>query len=148
MRVLLDTNILIRSISRHDPQREVAGAAVQAMLRKGHELCAVPQVFYEFFVVATRPTAQNGLGLSPELGATKLAEFESVLELLPDLPLVYTTWREIIGKGRVSGKAAHDARLAAAMRAHGVSTLLSFNIGDFRRHESISVLEPRDVVSG
>ena len=28
-------------------------------------LCLVPQTIYEFWVVATRPTSQNGFGLAP-----------------------------------------------------------------------------------
>jgi hypothetical protein len=48
----------------------------------------------------------------------------------------------------VSGKKAHDARLVAAMLAHGLSRLLTFNVSDFARYPGITVLEPAQVLAG
>ena len=46
---------------------------------------------------------------------------------------------------RVIGKNAHDARLVAAMRVHGVTHLLTFNDQDFARYTGITVLTPAAV---
>lgn len=34
----------------------------------------------------------------------------------------------------VRGKPAHDARLVAAMRLHGITRILTFNVGDYARY--------------
>ncbi|MDP5018828.1 MAG: hypothetical protein NWQ43_16260 [Dolichospermum sp.] len=40
----------------------------------------------------------------------------------------------------------HDARLAAAMVAHNITHLLTFNVDDFKRFSEIVVVDPRSVV--
>ena len=42
----------------------------------------------------------------------------------------------------VSGKQAHDTRIAAAMNVYGISQLLTFNVGDFKRFQNISIIDP------
>jgi predicted nucleic acid-binding protein len=46
-----------------------------------------------------------------------------------------------------SGKASHDARLVAAMKVHGITHVLTFNVDDFKRYE-ISVLHPAALIGG
>lgn len=48
---------------------------------------------------------------------------------------------------KVVGKTAHDARLVAAMHAHGLTHLLTFNEPDFRRYAGIIVLTPAGVLA-
>ena len=45
----------------------------------------------------------------------------------------------------MKGKEAHDARIVAAMLAHRVSNLLTFNMGDFKRYTQITSVDLRDV---
>ena len=40
------------------------------------------------------------------------------------------------------GKQAHDTRLVAAMRVHGLTHLLTFNARNFNRYEEITVVDP------
>lgn len=147
MRVLLDTNILVRAAIPSDPLSTIARAATARLVALDRDLCAVPQVFCEFYVVATRPRAQNGLALSPALAHALLRDFETALMLLPDAPEVYPQWRELVRVHEVLGKSAHDARLVAAMSVHGVDAILTFNGDDFRRFPTITVMEPRAVAS-
>ena len=65
-----------------------------------------------------------------------------LFEILPDLPNLFTIWREFVTTHAVSGKPAHDTRIVAAMHAHGVRDLLTFNAKDFRRYPSIVVHDP------
>jgi predicted nucleic acid-binding protein len=51
-------------------------------------------------------------------------------------------WRRLVGAYAVSGKNAHDARLVAAMKVHGITHILSFNSGDFARYPEVTVIEP------
>ena len=64
MNVVLDTNILGRMAEPGHLQYQVALDATDAVRRRGDIPCVIPQVLYEFWVIATRPVAQNGLGLT------------------------------------------------------------------------------------
>ncbi len=65
MRVLLDTIIIIRAAQPNQPTWPEINQALRAGCPRVY-LCVVPQNIYEFWVVATRPLAQNGFGLPPE----------------------------------------------------------------------------------
>jgi predicted nucleic acid-binding protein len=62
--ILLDTNILLRYARTADPDFATVDTAVNTLHANGEVLCVVPQNVYEFWAVATRPTAANGLGFS------------------------------------------------------------------------------------
>jgi predicted nucleic acid-binding protein len=65
--------------------------------------------------------------------------------LLDDTPAILPEWERLVVAHSVLGKNAHDARLVAAMRVHGVTHLLTFNDGDFRRFAGITVLTPASI---
>ena len=147
MNILVDTNILIRSSSPGDKDHATAVASCAVLKSQGHELCLAPQNFYEYWSVATRPAAQNGLGLTPDRVLANFAMFETDFPLLEDVPAVFDEWRSLVSTHKVMGKPAHDARHVAAMLVHGVTHILTFNDKDFRRYPQITVLTPADVVS-
>ncbi len=62
MKILLDTNIIARLVDIAHPMHPIADAAIALLRTQGDELCLVPQVFYEIWVVGTRPKNANGLG--------------------------------------------------------------------------------------
>jgi predicted nucleic acid-binding protein len=47
----------------------------------------------------------------------------------------------------VVGKAAHDARLVAAIKVHGLAGILTFDKTGFSRYAGIEVVHPNDVVT-
>jgi hypothetical protein len=61
---LVDTNVLLRLVDRSSPKHSIARGAARTLHADGHALHAAPQNFAEHWNVATRPIAQNGLGLS------------------------------------------------------------------------------------
>jgi len=63
MNILIDTNVLLRLADDKHPMHHLAFAAVEEF-RKTKVLCIFPQNAYEFWVVATRPEKDNGLGYS------------------------------------------------------------------------------------
>src|SRR5207245_7977424 len=81
----------------------------------GEERCLVPQNFYEFWVVATRPTGQNGLGLTPAQAQADLARLKALFTVRNDTPALFSEWEQLVIAYQVNGKNAHDARLVAAM---------------------------------
>ena len=62
MKVLLDTNIIVRAAQPNSPDWSSIEQALSKLIGLGGKLCLVPQNLYEFWVVATRPTNVNGFG--------------------------------------------------------------------------------------
>lgn len=148
MRILVDANFLLRLAQPQSPQSPIAISASVELSQAGIELCLVPQALYEYWVVATRPRDVNGLGLS-------IPDVESLVnDLLDDFTLlrdergIFTHWYELVVRNAVHGKLAHDARLVAAMKRHGLANLLTFNRPDFARFTEINVFTPADILAG
>jgi hypothetical protein len=55
-----------------------------------------------------------------------------------------TSWERLVTTHRVIGSQVYDARLVAAMMAHGVGRILTFNAGDFASY-GIEVIHPSAV---
>jgi predicted nucleic acid-binding protein len=143
MLVLVDTNVLLRIVDATHALHIPATKAVRNCLDAGCVLCVVPQIHYEFWVVATRPIAQNGLGLSAANAEAQLRTLGPPLfRLLRDERAIYNLWRELVVTNQVQGKNAHDARIVAAMQRHDVTHLMTFNGPDFRRFPDIHLLDP------
>ncbi len=147
MSTLLDTNLLSRSAQPLHPMHQQAVDAIAALRLQGEDLCLVPQNFYEFWVVCTRPVAQNGLGLTPAEAQAEITKLKSLFTVLDDTPAIFAEWEQLVVAHQVSGKNAHDARLVAAMKVHGIGRILTFNPADFKRYPGITVLSPQDVLS-
>lgn len=92
-----------------------------------------PQNLVEFRNAATRPAAQNGLGLTITEAMTKAAFFEASFPLLVETPAIYPAWKALVDAMGVIGKQVHDARLVACCHVHQVDHLLTFNTPHFAR---------------
>lgn len=106
-----------------------------------------PQIVAEFWNVATRPREQNGIGLTPDLAATELAQIEGSFTIVGESTDVYYEWKRIVALRGVSGVRVHDTRLVAAMKVYGIDRILTFNAGDFARYSDIKVVHPADIVA-
>jgi predicted nucleic acid-binding protein len=145
MAILVDTNVWLRTSQPDHPKYEEANHATKSLLNSGQALVVVPQVLYEFWVVATRPTAVNGLGFSALRTDAEVDEILRVGTLYKDDSLVFPWWRSIVAQYQIVGKKAHDARLVAAMLRHGVVHILTFNEQDFSRFNEVVVVHPAAV---
>jgi predicted nucleic acid-binding protein len=146
MRVLVDTNILLRSAQPNHPLSSQATHAVSNLIRRGDDVFFCSQNIAEFWNVATRPAEVNGLGLSQEEVLREVSNIESLLALLPDVPTIYAAWKQIVRDYRVRGVKVYDARLVAIMNVYAVESLLTFNAEDFKRYSSISAVHPSSVL--
>ena len=126
--ILLDTNLLLRYAVAVDPCYPIVDAAITVLTTRGRALRTVPQNLYEFWVGATRPIPVNGLGLSPEECVTALARIKRLFPVLPDSPILLAEWESLVARHQCRGKLAHDARLVAAMRTHGLGRNHSFDL--------------------
>lgn len=131
MSTLVDTNVLLRRTQPDHESHSLAVESVALLLENGENVYFTPQNISEFWNVATRPQAQNGLGFSVELAAAEVFKIEQALTLLPDSPATYTEWKRLVLAHAVMGVKVHDARLVAAMNVHAVGRILTFNADDF-----------------
>jgi len=97
--------------------------------------------------VATRPDDKNGLGFSHEEALREVDNIELLLTLLPDIPAIYSAWKEIVRRHKVQGVKVHDARLVAIMSVYAVESILTFNDADFRRYGIISAIHPASMLA-
>lgn len=145
MRILVDTNILTRSTQKNHPQNTAAVSTLLLLTQRRETLCVAPQVFYEFWVVATRPVGENGLGLTADATQAHLEDFAAAFTMLEDRAeaTLRNEWSKLVIQHDVKGKAAHDARLVATMNLYGARTILTFNNDDFSRYPDITVMIPK-----
>ena len=142
-----DTNIWLRS---SDPDHEMFLAATGAVERilQADEIYLLPQIVMEFWRVATATGSQRGGfgwdGVKADLKVQQL-EFDFLLKY--DNAEVYAKWRTLVRTGGVSGAQVYDARIVAAMLAHNITHILTFNEDDFRRYASwgITAVNPNDM---
>jgi predicted nucleic acid-binding protein len=147
MSTLVDTNVLLRQFEPAHHHHRAAVTATLRLIERGEELYVAAQSIAEFWSAATRPSAQNGLGLDIVAVASAVAEIERTFALLlADEAPVYEQWKRLIVEQRVTGRRVFDARLVAVMAAHGIARLLTFNGADFAGL-GIVVLEPQAVRS-
>lgn len=142
---LVDTNTLLRKQQPEHPHYKQATGALRSLYRAEQELVIVPQIMAEFWNVCTRPLENNGFGLSISQAETKLEEIEAVFILKCDTPAIYSHWRSLVTRYNVKGAKVHDTRLVAAMLAHGITHILTFNVKDFKRFKEITAVSPDQI---
>jgi predicted nucleic acid-binding protein len=140
--VLLDTNILVYLVSPASPRHALCQRAVETLIQRGVRPAFSAQVVYEFWSVATRPAAANGLGWPVADARRAIDGFRREFDVLHDPPEVLDLWLELVVAHELKGKRIHDAHLLATMKATGVTRLLTCNAADFPAESGLSILTP------
>ena len=96
----------------------------------------------EFWNVATRPEANNGLDLSPEFTMRALERLQLGFKVLPETSAVERELLQLLREHKVRGKQIYDARLAATVRAHNLDGILTLNHRDFLRYADVNPILP------
>jgi len=135
--ILLDANILIHSNQPASPHYPAITERLTAFAENNEELAVCPQVLYEYYVVATRPLAQNGYGISADDAIEQINIFKSGYTFIDDPENLISEWQAIINKYKTIGKTAHDARLVALMQAQAIEQIYTMNPADFNRYADI-----------
>jgi predicted nucleic acid-binding protein len=141
-RVLVDRSVLLRTLQVQHREFEAVARHFECLPQQGRRLQIVPQILVEFWVVATRPAVQNGLGRRPAQAAGELNRIKAMFELSPETPAIYPLWEALVTEYEVSGKPSHDARLAAAMKVHGLRAVLTFDATGFSRFPDVEAIDP------
>lgn len=143
--MLIDTNIALLLLQPDHPMTQTVSAAMKALNARGHELSIAPQNLIEMWAVATKPIDRNGLGLSPKEAGEAIDQILGLFRLLPENEEVFPAWCEIVATHNVTGRSVHDAHIVAAMRAHGETSILTFDTGFTRYAPLIEVVNPARV---
>ena len=143
---LIDTNIWLRTVQRESPHHALAVDALAALLGRGDAVCITAQNVIEFWSVATRPAAANGMGWSVQMVQEEIGQIQAQFPLLDETADVFGHWVSLVTAAQVIGRRVHDARLVAVMLTHGITHLLTFNHHDFRQFPMITVITPGDVL--
>jgi predicted nucleic acid-binding protein len=146
MKILLDTNVLLRISEPDHPHHPPCVSALRTLATAGHTFCIASQTISEFLAVATRSVADRGLEMDQAKADAELTKVTSSLETLYDTKAVVDELRRLVVLYSVSGKSVHDTRLVAAMNVNAVSHLLTINTRDFNRFAEINVLDPRALI--
>jgi predicted nucleic acid-binding protein len=142
---VVDTNVLLRYLDQGEASHPVCVEAIDSLRKRGNALFVLAQSQMELAALLTRPLQNNGYGLSIADTEAQLQLTESLFDILPETPEVYIQWRRLFATIGASGRQVHDMRIAAAMSAHGVEHILTFNGDDFKRYAGITVVHPSDV---
>jgi predicted nucleic acid-binding protein len=142
-RHLVDTNVLVYALFPAAPQHANSRALVEAAQDPNAGLCVLPQILAEFFSVVTNPkrvtpnkTAGEALqAIESFLALPGLA----VLSIPPD---VVTRWAALVHARPVTGAEVFDVQAVAAMMAHGIAGVYTYNLTDFHGYPGIQPKEP------
>ena len=85
MAILVDTNILLRSVQTHHPYYLKVEQAFSGLRTNNETLNVTAQNFIEFRAVATRPAgSENGLGMTIETVIKEVVMLKDLFPLLPE----------------------------------------------------------------
>ena len=148
MAYLLDTNILLRTISPNDPMHIETVAAIDILNASREQVVIAPQNLIELWNVCTRPAEKNGLGFTPERTKAEVDRLKRLFIFIPDTPAIFPEWERLVTTYEVKGTKVHDTRLVAFMLVHRLSQILTFNVKDFRRFSpEITPVSPKEIVN-
>jgi predicted nucleic acid-binding protein len=90
--ILLDTNIVIHGNQPGSPHYNTITQRLIEFAENAEDLIICPQVLYELYVVATRPIAQNGLGISSDEASAKIENLIDTYTFINDPDNLFSTW--------------------------------------------------------
>jgi predicted nucleic acid-binding protein len=144
--LFLDTNILLSATDASRAEHGICRSILERAIVAGVHPVISGQVVREYLVVATRPTANNGLGLPPPTALENIHEIRTRAHLLSEPAEVTRHLLEMVESANLSGKRIHDANIAAVMIVHGVTTLATANGDDYTSLPYVSCRTPADTL--
>lgn len=87
------------------------------------------------------------MGRTAAEAEAEVNRLKALFPLLLDIPAIYQEWERLVIVHAVIGVNVHDARLVAAMLAHNLTHILTFNTSDFTRYAEITAVHPAAVTT-
>jgi predicted nucleic acid-binding protein len=139
--VFVDTNVFLGATDQSRPCHRRAHRLLSIAGPRGYHLAMSGQIAREYLVVATRPVAQNGLGLATLDALANVQQFRQRVILCPETERVAARLLDLVRQHSLSGKRIHDANVVATMVAQGIGALVSENVDDFDEFDEIEVID-------
>ncbi len=136
--VVVDTNVLLAATDR---SRARHTAATRFLDEDARRLAISPQIVREYLAVASRPVADNGLGLPAEAAVANVEQLLEGMELLTEGPATMHPLMRLIVAGTTVGKQVHDTNLVAVALAHHASVIVTDDTRDFVRFAHLVAVE-------
>lgn len=105
MAILVDSNILLRSVRTKHPHYAMVEHVFTVLRASNETLHVVTQNYIEFWAVATRPAgSENGLGMTCDAVRSELAILKGLFHLLPEPAGVFDEWERLVTTYRIAVK--------------------------------------------
>jgi len=138
-KVLVDTNVLLEATDEGRKLHQAAVGVFQNAAGAGVCLFLGTQVIREYLVVASRPLANNGLGMDLSAALGNITRFRSRTSLIAETLQAGELFLEWAAHFGIRGKRLHDLQLLASASVAGMDGLLTANEGDFPKTESMRI---------
>lgn len=140
--IALDTNILVYAHRPEFPFHDAAKALVKTLAEGSAPWGLVLHCLVEFAGVVTHPQrfrqASSQAQVADQIAAWRASP---TAVLLADNDAVLERFLALLGAGRITGAAVHDARIAATCLAGGVTELLTCD-RDYGRFPALKTRNP------
>lgn len=141
MRLLLDTNVLVRLATVEASQHLAISLFINAR-PQSDDLVVAPQCLFEFWTVATRPLDVKGLGMSVAEASQAVRTILQAFILLEDPADLVRRWLGLCEQYDVKGRPSYDARLVAFVLGHRIEAIVTLNAQHYLRYSGFEILSP------
>ncbi len=140
--VLLDTNVLVYASNADAPVHERALAIVERALAGELDAALTPQVLAEYLAVVTDPRRLEHPIAPRDAQGQVDALLDGPMRLLTLGDATTRRLAELAAAYDVRAQRLYDLHLVATMLAHGVLTIYTANVRDFRRYDEVTAIDP------
>ena len=140
--ILLDANIALRLASPRTSSTLSPRWRSSVLHSRGETFAIVPQTIYEFWAVATRPLAVNGLGLSVPACQTEIGKLMTYTTFLPDQPGFICRMGVAGRHSSMPGQGIPRCPTRCRHADAWFDQILTFNVADFQRYPGLTVIDP------
>ncbi len=139
--LLVDTNVLVYAANPNAPLHSVALATLVRHRTAGRQMWISTQVIREFLVVMCNPNLTTP-ALNPEQAAVSVRYFLRRFFVAQDTHQVSRALSRLLILLPAGARRIHDGNIVATCQAHGISSILTHNPGDFAPFASVITIEP------
>jgi predicted nucleic acid-binding protein len=144
-KLLLDTNILLEATDEGRNKHHQAVQLFQEAHAMGIDLFLATQNLREYLVVATRPVANNGLGMTITDALENIAQFRSRTSLIAESISAAECFLRWANQYQFHGKKLHDLQLLATAFRGGIHAVVTLNSKDFPVIDQIAVIQLEEI---
>ena len=139
-KLLVDTNVLLEATDEGRPLHAKALTLFQYAPEDGLDLFIGTQVVREYLMVATRPIANNGLGMSTASAIDNIRAFGKRASQVAESLRAGEVFLEWASRFQTQGKKLHDLQILATASVAGMDALITANARDFPVSSPLKVM--------